>query len=75
MPDTYRVFAAPVRVPAEYRDGMIGSSFKSAAEALALATHLRRAGWFVYRVSGPHGFELSEERIDQYANAPHRHEE
>ena len=64
----YQVFASPVPVPEARRGTMIGLRFATQAEALERACTLRRAGWNVYRVSGPDGFEMAEDLIDKYCN-------
>ena len=63
------VYAAPVPVPEARRDTMIGLRFDTRAQALKRAYTLRRAGWHVYRVCGPDGFEMTQDAIDRYCNA------
>jgi hypothetical protein len=49
---------------------MLGMRYNSEQEALEKAAELRRAGWFVYRVTGPGGFEVTEQLIEQLAQSP-----
>ena len=63
------VYAAPVPVPVERRDTMIGLRFNNAAEALERAAQLRRAGWFVYRIKGADGFTMTEGDIVRFCNS------
>lgn len=65
----YDVFASPVSVPIERRDTMIGIRFDNRMEALDRVGTLRRAGWHVYRVAGPGGFEMTENLIDQFVSS------
>jgi hypothetical protein len=65
----YDVFASPVPVPEERRSTMIGIHFDNKIEALERVETLRRAGWLVYRVSGPGGFEMTENLINQFINS------
>lgn len=48
---------------------MLGMRYPTEQEAVAKAAELRRAGWFVYRVTGPGGFEVTEQRIEQIAQS------
>ena len=65
----YDVFASPVPVPEERRDMMIGIRFDNKIEALERVGTLRRAGWHVYRVTGPGGFEMTENLINQFISS------
>jgi len=65
----YAIYAAPIPVPEEHRRTMLGMRYNSEQEALAKAAELRRAGWFVYRVTGPGGFEATEQLIEQIAQS------
>ena len=38
-------------------------------EALARVAELRRAGWFIYRLTGPGGMEMSQEQLDQISQS------
>lgn len=64
----FDVCASPVSVPEARRDAAVHIPFNTMAQALDSAFLLLRAGWRVYRVSGPDGFELTEELIGQYCN-------
>ena len=64
----FDVYASPIPVPQERRDTMVDIPFDTMAQALDSAFSLLRAGWHVYRVSGPDGFELTEELIGRYCN-------
>jgi len=66
----YQLFASTLPVPAERRDTMIGLRFETEAQALERACSLHRAGWYVYRVSGPDGFEMNEAQIALTCGAP-----
>ena len=66
----YAIYAAPIPVPPEHRGTMLGMRYNSEQEALARAAELRRSGWFVYRVTGPGGFEATEQAIEQLAQSP-----
>lgn len=65
----YDVYASPVPVAEERRATMIGIHFDNKLEALERVGTLRRAGWHVYRVAGPGGFEMTENMIDQFISA------
>jgi hypothetical protein len=64
----YDVFASPVPVSEERRATMIGLRFATEAQALERARTLHRSGWHVYRVTGPGGFEMAQDVIDEYCN-------
>ena len=65
----YDVFASPVPVPEERRETMIGIRFDNKMEALERVGTLRLAGWHVYRVAGPGGFEMTENLINQFISS------
>jgi len=48
---------------------MLGMRYNTEKEALDRAAELRRAGWFVYRVTGPGGFEVTAQQIDRISQA------
>ena len=66
----YEVYASASPLPLAHRENIVGLRFATKAEALERACHLRRQGWSVYRVSGPDGFEMSEQLIEQHCKAP-----
>ena len=68
----YEVYAAMVRVPVAHRANIISLKYATQSEAVDQACHLRRLGWFVYRVAGPGGFEMLEQSVDQHCQMPHR---
>ena len=61
----YNVYAAPIAVREEDRPTMIGLRYLTEKEAIESVWEFRRAGWFVYRVSGPNGYELSEKDVEE----------
>jgi hypothetical protein len=67
----FEVYAAVKPIPVSHRGKIIGLKFSTKAEALDRACHLRRQGWSVYRVTGPGGFEMIEESIDQHCRSQH----
>ena len=60
----YTVYAAPIEVPEKDRPTMIGLRYLTEKEALERVCELRRFGWFIYRVSGPNGYELTEKDVE-----------
>jgi hypothetical protein len=64
----YDLYASPVPVPEARRPTMIGLRFATEAQALERACTLRHAGWYVYRVSGPDGFEMTQFVIGEYCD-------
>ena len=65
----FDVYASPVPVLEARRDTMIGIRFSSKVEALDRAGTLRHAGWHVYRVTGPDGFEMTQDMIDHFLSS------
>lgn len=46
---------------------MLGMRYNTEKEAIEKAVELRRAGWFVYRVTGPNGFEVTGQHLEEIA--------
>jgi len=44
---------------------MLGMRYNSEKEAIERAAELRRAGWFVYRITGPNGFEITGQHLEE----------
>jgi hypothetical protein len=65
----YSIFAAPIPVPAEHQRTMLGMRFSSEKEAIEKAAELREAGWFVYRVTGPNGFEITGQQLEEISRS------
>jgi hypothetical protein len=63
----YSIYAAPIPVPAENQGTMLGMRYSTEKEAIEKAAELRRAGWFVYRVTGPNGFEITGQNLEEIA--------
>jgi len=61
----YNIYASPIPVREEDRPSMIGLRYPSEKEAIDRMWELRRSGWFVYRVSGPNGYELTEKDVEE----------
>jgi len=49
---------------------MIGLRFLSEKEMLERVRELRRSGWFIYRVSGPNGYQLTEQDVEKLCVPP-----
>ena len=48
---------------------MLGMRFSSEKEAIEKAAELRDAGWFVYRVTGPNGFEITGQQLEEISRS------
>ena len=65
----YNIYAAPIPVPAEQQGTMLGMRFSSEKEAIEKAAELRDTGWFVYRVTGPNGFEITGQQLEEISRS------
>jgi hypothetical protein len=66
----YAIYAAPIPVPEEHRGTMLGMRFPTEKEALERAWELRGDGWHVYRISGPNGYEITEQDFERICGTP-----